>query len=79
MFIEGERIEYFKKDGSVLKQIRRGTLGTGVKDTYTEGTEIRTQSFIFSMPIKIIFLTTVFTATGDSSGFSLDFDPNINQ
>ena len=27
------------------------------------------------MPYKDNTLTTVFTATGDSSGFSLDFDP----
>ena len=41
MFIEGERIEYFpRKMDPVLKQIRRGTLGTGVKEMYTEGTEI---------------------------------------
>ena len=75
VFIEGERIEYFKKDGSVLKQIRRGTLGTGVKEMYTEGTEIYNQSSTFSMPYKDNILTTVFTATGDSSGFTLDFDP----
>ena len=62
----------------VLKQLRRGTLGTGVKEIYTEGTEIANQSSTFSMPYKDNTLTTVFTATGDSSGFSLDFDPTTS-
>ena len=75
LFIEGERIEYFKKDGTKLKQIRRGTLGTGVKEVYTEGTELYNQSSTFNMPYKDQTLTTIFTAPGDSSAFSLDFDP----
>ena len=40
IFIEGERIEYLKKDGQYLKNLRRGTLGTGVKNIYSEGTEV---------------------------------------
>ena len=32
LFINGERIEYFVKDGNSLQQLRRGTMGTGVKD-----------------------------------------------
>ena len=28
--INGERIEYYQKNGNVLSQLRRGTLGTGV-------------------------------------------------
>ena len=30
VFINGERIEYYVKQGNSLRQIRRGTLGTGV-------------------------------------------------
>jgi len=44
IFIEGERIEYFGRDGNVLKQIRRGTLGTGVKSVYDAGTSVIRQS-----------------------------------
>ena len=40
VFIDGERIEYFIKDGNKLKQLRRGTMGTGVKESYTTGTEV---------------------------------------
>lgn len=32
--IEGERIEYLVKEGNVLRQLRRGTLGTGVRTIY---------------------------------------------
>ena len=63
IFVEGERIEYFKKDKLKLTQLRRGTLGTGVKNTYTNGTEIYNQSATFTMPYKDETLTTVFTAT----------------
>ena len=38
IFIEGERIEFFRREGNILKQLRRGTLGTGVKDEYTAET-----------------------------------------
>jgi hypothetical protein len=40
IYIEGERIEYFTKSDNVLGQIRRGTLGTGVKDNYEVGTPV---------------------------------------
>ena len=52
IFIEGERIEYFNKDGNELKQIRRGTLGTGVKDLYTAGTFFMEQGVDASLPYK---------------------------
>jgi len=38
VFVEGERIEYFEINGNALLQLRRGTLGTGVKDIYATGT-----------------------------------------
>ena len=39
--INGERIEYFVKNGNVLSRLRRGTLGTGVKQLYTAGTAVQ--------------------------------------
>ena len=35
--INGERIEYFEKDGNILRQLRRGTLGTGTPDIHRSG------------------------------------------
>lgn len=40
VFINGERIEYFVKDGNLLRQLRRGTLGTGVKELHEAGSSV---------------------------------------
>jgi hypothetical protein len=42
IFIASERIEYFTKDDSnnMLGQLRRGTLGTGVRELYSIGTSV---------------------------------------
>ena len=80
IFIEGERIEYFTKDGLQLKQIRRGTMGTGVKDVYVEGTELYNQSSNFNLPYKDETITSIFTADGTSKIYDLDFTPtSINE
>jgi hypothetical protein len=52
IFIEGERIEYFRREGNVLKQLRRGTLGTGVKTSYDAGTAVYNQSVDSTIPYK---------------------------
>jgi len=52
LFIEGERIEYFVKDGNTLKQIRRGTLGTGVKTVYPSGTAVMEQGVANVLPYR---------------------------
>ena len=52
IFIDGERIEYFVKDGNELKQLRRGTFGTGVKDVYEAGTRFVSQDVDTNIPYK---------------------------
>ena len=76
IFLDGERIEYFIKDGNKLKQLRRGTLGTGVKEVYASGTEVYNQSQGSTIPYKDETLTTLFDADGTSSSYELDFIPN---
>ena len=39
--IFGERIEYYKREKNVLSQIRRGTLGTGIRTVYVAGTLVQ--------------------------------------
>jgi hypothetical protein len=39
--IRGERIEYYRIDGNVLSQLRRGTLGTGIAKKYLSGTVVQ--------------------------------------
>ena len=50
IFIDGERIEFFRKEGNVLKQLRRGTLGTGVKTLHEAGTTFYNQSQDSTIP-----------------------------
>lgn len=76
IFVEGERIEYFRKDGNALTQLRRSTLGTGARNSYPTGTEIYDQSITSSMPYKDEVITSTFTADGTSAVFDLDFVPN---
>ena len=39
--IYGERIEYFTINGNVLGKLRRGTLGTGILESYAKGTLVQ--------------------------------------
>ena len=40
IWVDRERIEFYTKNGNVLGQITRGTLGTGIKTTHTVGTKV---------------------------------------
>jgi len=73
IFIEGERIEYFLVQDNKLLQIRRGTLGTGVKNSYATGTEVYPQGIENTVPYKDETLTTVFIGDETSTQFELDF------
>ena len=74
VFINGERIEYFVKQGNSLRQIRRGTLGTGVNTLLTTGTEVIEQGPSENIPYRDETITQIFTADGVASTYELDFD-----
>ena len=76
IFIEGERIEYFVRDGNTLKQLRRATLGNRAKDVYKEGTEIYHQGIDQNMPYKDETITLTLDGDGTSTDFELDWTPN---
>ena len=76
IFIEGERIEYLVKEGNLLRQLRRGTLGTGTKDIINAGTNIFDQGISKTIPYRDQIITQNFTTDGISSNFALDFVPN---
>ena len=66
VIIAGERIEYFKKDGNLLSQLRRSTLGTGPKSVAVAGTKVIDQSFYQDIPATVetmLVQTTSTTAT----------------
>lgn len=60
--IFGERIEYFKLEGNVLRQLRRSTLGTGAADCYPAGTLVQNIGPSETIPYKDsqeLFVNTV--------------------
>ena len=75
LFIEGERIEYFKIDGNTLSQLRRGTLGTGPKDVYPVGTELMDQSASETIPYKDEMVTLI-KLEDESTQILLDWIPS---
>ena len=75
LFINGERIEYFVRNGNVLSQLRRGTLGTGVKDIYLIGENVYNQGPGSSMPYKDETITSQFLTDGTTAAYNLDFTP----
>jgi len=40
IYVNGERIEYFIKNGNVLSQLRRGTWGTGITDVHKKSEKV---------------------------------------
>ena len=75
VFINGERIEYFVKQGNSLRQIRRGTLGTGVNNLISAGTVVVNQGPSENIPYTDQLITQTFTADGSGRSFELDFLP----
>jgi len=80
IFINGERIEYFVKEGNTLRQIRRGTLGTGIATIHSIGEGVYEQGPSKNIPYKDETLTQIFTADGTTNTYALDFVPSsVNQ
>ena len=69
--INGERIEYLRKEDNVLRQLKRGTLGTGVKNLHTVGTLVRDQSVTQNIPYKDEFVTEVTVSDGYNTGSTI--------
>jgi hypothetical protein len=77
--INKERIEYFVKEGNVLKQLRRGTLGTGIGNYYDVGTLIRDIGHTETLPYKEEEIKKTFYGDGTSHIFDLDFVPRAKE
>ena len=76
VWIDGERIEYYVLDGNLLRQLRRGTLGTGVKTEYSAGTIVQGQGIDETIPYKESTTVTDLSefADGSTKEILLDFD-----
>ena len=80
VWIDKERIEYFSVDGNLLRQIRRGTLGTGIKEQYPTATVVQGQGLEENIPYKDETSKTTFVGDASTREFILDFVPtSINE
>ena len=74
VFIDKERIEYFTKSGNTLGQLRRGTLGTGIKE-HGSGTDVVDASGTQTIPYVDTVYTNTFTGDGSTVAFTLSQTP----
>ena len=74
VFVDKERIEYFTKTGNTLGQLKRGTLGTGIKD-HGSGTEVVDASGTQTIPYADTVYTNTFTGDGSTATFALSQTP----
>jgi hypothetical protein len=75
IFIDKERIEYFTKSSNTLGQLRRGTLGTGIKE-HGSGTEVVDASGTQTIPYADTVYTNTFTGDGSTATFTLSQAPS---
>jgi hypothetical protein len=75
VFVDKERIEYFTKNGNTLGQLRRGTLGTGIKD-HSDGTLVVDASGTQTIPYADTVYTNTFTGDGSTVIFALSQAPS---
>jgi hypothetical protein len=80
LFVDGERIEYFLLFPDRVGQLRRGTLGTGIKSSYDAGTEVFDQSAFQTVPYKDETITEIFTSDGSTENITLSWVPqSVNE
>jgi len=64
--VNGERIEYMSKIGNVLSQLRRGSQGTAIAETYAEGTVVVDVGYEEILPYNETQNRTDFVSDGSS-------------
>jgi hypothetical protein len=75
VFIDKERIEYFVKENNTLKQIRRGTLGTGIK-VHVPGVKVVDASGNQTVPYADTVYTKTYTGDGSTTVFATQTAPS---
>ena len=76
IYIGSERIEYFSLDGNLLRQLRRGTLGTGIKETIPANTKVIGQGIAENIPYKDAIYRTKYIGDSSTKQFLLDWTPS---
>ncbi|SVC82475.1 uncharacterized protein METZ01_LOCUS335329, partial [marine metagenome] len=76
IFIDKERIEFFQKSSNVLSQLRRGTLGTGIK-AHSGGTKVVDASGKNTVPYGDTIYTNTYISDGSTVSFNTTFTPSV--
>mgnify|MGYP006234033585 CR=1 FL=1 len=76
LFINGERITFLIKQGNVLKQLQRATLGTGAPDVHPVGSDVYNQGLQQTAPYADTTITEDFVGDGSTSVYELSFTPS---
>jgi hypothetical protein len=74
VIIDGERIEFMKADKNVLRQLRRGTLGTSPGLYYIAGTKVIDQSPDQTIPFAETISTQVHYTTANTSTYIINLN-----
>jgi hypothetical protein len=74
--INGERIEYFKKEGNVLSQLRRATLGTGAPSLHRARTIVLDIGPTETIPYTDRTVVSTIISDGISNVVPLDYIPD---
>jgi len=75
VFIDKERIEYFTKSGNTLGQLRRGTLGTGIK-AHSTGASVVDAGGQQTVPYADTYSTKTYTGDGSTVSFATTHAPS---
>jgi hypothetical protein len=73
--INGERIEYFSKDGNILSQLRRGTLGTGAPEIHKNMTNVLDIGPTETIPYQDRHVVDTIISDGTTRNIPLKFTP----
>jgi hypothetical protein len=75
--VNGERIEYLHKDGNILGQLRRGTLGTGVPTVHPANTYVQDIGFEETIPYTDDVIVENHYSDGSTKLIPLDYTPKL--
>ena len=75
VFVDKERIEYFTKSGNTLGQLRRGTLGTGIR-AHASGANVVDAGGQQTVPYADTVATKTHTGDGSTVSFATTYAPS---
>jgi hypothetical protein len=67
ILINGERIQFYKVEGNTLSQLVRGSLGTGIRDSYSAGTTVLDQGSDQTLNVEDRQISWITVITGTSA------------